>query len=189
MRTLRIILFLFISLVYGPANAVHKCIAEDGKVSFQDRPCDEDSVSQDFEIKQNQSHPPFKISPENKRKYKLYTVYANQKINVDTCVQRKTDYAHDIKFAYERYYEIGKEELEEGKAIFNAGFEGLPGSEIRDIQSKALEKRELELANMSQDSLNTMCREHASKLRRLALQFKKRSSGYAEGDLDPEGND
>jgi len=42
---------------------------------------------------------------------------------------------------------------------------------------------------MNKKKLDKLCNAHASKLRSIAGQVANRSSGYQEGDLDPEGND
>jgi len=60
---------------------------------------------------------------------------------------------------------------------------------MRSIQRKARTEKSIELRAMNKKKLDKLCNAHASKLRSIAGQVANRSSGYQEGDLDPEGND
>ena len=183
----------FLALLWssGPAwSGLFKCTNDKGHVTYQQTPCaDEAKNEAEIAVTASTAKKPFPTTEENKKYFRYYTIHTNQKVIVDACAARNSPYAEDIAQAHQRFYEIGEENVERGREIAETGLQGLPASEIRQIQRESKAEKKIELRQMSMDKLNRLCSSHARKLRSLAAQIPNRSSGYEEGDLDPEGND
>ena len=184
-------LLLLLLSASGPSwSGMYKCTDANGQVGYQQTPCPvEQSNSTEIEVNTKAPTKPFPQSRKNKKLLAYYTVFTNQKVIVDACVSKKSSYADEIAQAHQRYSEIAEENIALGREIFERGLVGLPASEMRSIQRKATAEKKVELRGLNKNKLNRLCSSHAGKLRRLAGQVSNRSSGYQEGDLDPEGND
>jgi len=171
-------------------SAMYKCTNTNGGVAYQEKPCeDENSDSTEIQLKTNIPKKPARITSENKKLFSYFTSYENLKVTVQECANKKSAYAEEITQAHQRYYDIAKDNIEAGREIFKRGFKGLPSSELRSIQQQAKADKKIEFQSMNIEKLNNLCDSQASKLRSLSGRVKNRSSGYQEGDLDPEGND
>ena len=184
---------VLLSLLMATASAeakMYKCTDANGRVSYQEKPCSKTAGSaSEVKIRSTAPLKPAPRSSTNKRVFRYYTTYTNQKVIVDACVGRGTPSGAEIKQAHTRFLEIARENIEAGQRIAERGFYGLPAAEIRSIAQKAQNEKRRELREMSPRQLDRLCDSHAGKLRRLSAQVRNRSSGYEEGDLDPEGND
>ncbi len=188
----KIIALLAVTLMYTQTAwpGMYKCTDTNGKISYQQTPCAGETKSDSqIEVNTRTASRPFPHSGKNKNLLRYYTIHVNQKVIVDACVRRKSSYADDISQAHQRFFEIAEENIAKGQEIAETGLVGLPTSEIRSIQRKAHADKKIELRGMDKKKLDRLCSSHAGKLRRLASQVPNRSSGYEEGDLDPEGND
>lgn len=178
-------------LVASPSWAgTYKCTDANGQIGYQQTPCakTKSSTSQ-VEVKTRAPTRPFAQTKKNKKLLAYYTIYENQKVIVNACVNQKSSYAGDISQAHQRYSEIAEENITKGREIFERGLVGLPSSEMRSIQRKAKSEKNIELRALKKKKLDRLCSSHAGKLRRIAGQVTNRTVGYQEGDLDPEGND
>lgn len=183
-----------VALSYFPSAqcSVYKCVDNDGNTTFQGLPCADDGITSIEKIDvstPNSSEQPQKITSEDKKPLRYFFLYDNMKLSVNTCVNRGSSYASEIKQAHDRFYQIGKREIEKGRQLFNRGFIGLSAQEMYERQRKAIANGKLKLNKMTLEDLNPLCDAQARKLREYAGQIPNRSSGYVEGDLDPEGND
>ena len=182
-----ILLSVFCLDVYG---GIFKCIDDKGKTIYQQRPCDKDSeVSEQMSIQTQSSSGPVALNSKNKKSYELALHSNSMVVIAKECRVRNSSYTEEVQQASDRLYEIRKSEIEAGKEVLRRGFPGLPPSEMASLRNKGKRKLQTKLSKMSKEELDRFCGSQARKARSLAAATRKRSSGYKEGDIDPEGND
>ena len=169
---------------------IFKCVNEKGETVFQQRPCAKDSkVSEELKIKSATNRGPVALNSKNKKNYELALNRNSMVVTARECNKRNSSYREEVQQASDRLYEIRKTEIDAGNEILQRGFKGLSPSEIASLRSEGEKKLLSKLSKMSKKELDRFCSSQARKARSIAAAAKNRSSGYVEGDLDPEGND
>lgn len=170
--------------------ALYKCISEDGKVSFQSLPC-EGVVNETEKIKVDVVRPtkPYRLTKENTRKAMLATYDDSMRFTASECKRRGSSYASEALNASTRLYEIRKDEIDEGRKILQRGIGNISPSENQRLRAKGKREHIIKLSRMTKAELDSFCSVQSKRARLLAAGAKNRSSGYMEGDIDPEGND
>lgn len=173
--------------VYG---GIYKCSDEKGQVTFQQRPCDKASkTSEQINIDTTKNHGPVELNSRNKKLLTLAKYSDSIRVTAIECKKRNSSFSEEVQQASDRLFEIRKSEIEEGIEVLNRGFHELPPNEIAALRSEGKRKHILKLSKMSKEELDIFCDTQARRARSVAAMSTNRSSGYMEGDIDPEGND
>ncbi len=170
--------------------AVYKCVDHNGKTVYQGLPCAQSSQSgEKLKIANSNGGGPAEMNKQNKKYFDLALYSDSMIFTARECRARDSSYADEAQQASDRLYAIRKTEIEAGRKIFKQGFTGFSASEIAMQRAEAKQKYRHKLSVMSLDELDDFCSNQARKARNIAARAPYRSSGYEEGDLDPEGND
>mgnify|MGYP000339049894 CR=1 FL=1 len=184
------LLILMCFLCMNSYGGIYKCVNNNGKMSFQQKPCDINSEkSEEINIDPQTKGGPVKLTKENKKQYSIALQSHSMEVTARECRARNSSYADEVQQASDRLYQIRKIEIDAGKEILRRGFVGLSASEIASSRNEGKRNLRSKLAKMSKKELDRFCDSQARKARNLAASASKRSSGYLEGDIDPEGND
>ncbi|MFO6425068.1 DUF4124 domain-containing protein [Motilimonas sp. KMU-193] len=184
---LAVIMTLWSAVTQG---AVYKCVDHNGKTVYQGLPCEQNSQSEEkLKIVNNTGSGPAAMNKQNKRYFDLALYSDSMVFTAEQCRARNSSYADEVEQASRRLDAIRKTEIEAGKRIMKQGFEGFSAHQITVQRIEAKHKYRHKLSVMSPDELDDFCSNQARKARNLAANAPYRSSGYEEGDLDPEGND
>jgi hypothetical protein len=184
------ILFFLSSICIDVYGGIFKCANDKGEITFQQRPCDKSSkTSEQLNIETTNKSGPVELNSKNKKLYKLAHYSDSIRVTAIECKKRTSSYSEEVQQASDRLFEIRKSEVEAGNEVLQRGFPGLPPNEIASLRSEGKRKLLAKFSKMSRKELNKFCGSQARKARSIAAMTTNRSSGYMEGDIDPEGND
>ena len=184
------ILILLSAICVDVYGGIFKCVNEKGETIFQQRPCDKNSkTSEQLNIDSRIKSGPAVLNRKNKENYNLALHSNSMVVTARECKKRNSSYSEEVQQASDRLSEIRKSEIEAGNEVLQRGFPGFPPSEMATLRSEGKRKLLAKLSKMSRKEVDRFCGSQARKARNLAAITKNRSSGYKEGDIDPEGND
>ncbi len=170
------------------AGSIYKCEDADGRVSFQSQPCGED---QQTTMKRSVAPTLDKglLSREERYQLDTYVLYMQASALLPRCKVWLGKDAGGLTFRHRRYGEISKTNVDAGRALARDGTEKVAGASIRRFVAAKRRAANALPGNLNQREAHYLCSSIANKLAVAAAGVHNRSSGYEEGDLDPEGND
>jgi hypothetical protein len=188
MKIFNFIVFMFFASL---ANAsVYKCMDSFGNLSYQQRPCQNDSqLVEEMKIQSNTASTPVKLTSKNKKLIKTYMNYDISKFVSEYCSSNDSIYSSDVLQSHSRFYEVAKDHIDAGRRIFSVGVKGWPANQMKNDLVKGRNKKTQELNRYTKSELDSYCDSHARKIRSITSRYNASNRGWKEGDVDPEGND
>ena len=183
-----IAVILLLSCSIGSARSMYKCESSDGSMIFQDTPCESDQVTVGKEAMAEKLDKSM-LTKKEKFYFDTYLLFMQADVSLNVCKNRNVPSASDLDFRLKRYKEIARYNIDNGERLVNAGTKKVSSGALMGFLNQRITSSTKKLRNMSTHDANIACRYLANSLAVAASQTPNRASGYAEGDLDPEGND
>lgn len=169
------------------AGAIYKCETETGEIYYQGSPCGNQQLKV---IKNTVPHELDKrlLSSTDRYAFDAYVLYEQSISAARICSANGVRSASELNQRLDRYKDIAQTYIDNGIMLSEKGTEAVSSQTLTQYLQRKI-KSSAELASFSKDKIDRACGMVANKLAIAASQVPNRSSGYFEGDLDPEGND
>lgn len=186
----KLITFITILLISNIAYAgnIYTCESDSGAKYIQDRPCKKEQKTLKKEIAKVKIN--YSLLTDLQEFYiNSYFLSEESKVMLAECKIKAEDLSETFAYNLKRYNEISEYDISKGRRLVSSGTRNVSSSDLKQFLQQEKERTSEEVKTSSPKVAESLCRERSVFLPMAAANSPNRASGYAEGDLDPEGND